>query len=55
MDENTSNMWRFLRSHDKYLINYRDLETIQRIGGGAFGTVYRGKWSSAEVAIKEIQ
>jgi serine/threonine protein kinase len=35
-------------------ISYSDLEFGETVGGGAFGTVYKGRWKSRglEVAIK---
>lgn len=31
-----------------------DLEELQELGSGTFGTVYHGKWRGSDVAIKRI-
>jgi len=32
-----------------------DLEELQELGSGTFGTVYHGKWRGTDVAIKRIK
>ncbi|KAG6467989.1 uncharacterized protein LOC122033636 [Zingiber officinale] len=36
------------------VINNSDLEELQELGSGSFGTVYHGKWRGTDVAIKRI-
>ncbi len=37
-------------------INFeREIELEERIGSGAFGSVYRGRWQGAPVAVKIMQ
>ncbi|CAL9060789.1 unnamed protein product [Musa banksii] len=36
------------------VIKNSDLEELQELGAGAFGTVYHGKWRGTDVAIKRI-
>ncbi|CAL9118841.1 unnamed protein product [Musa acuminata var. zebrina] len=36
------------------IINNSDLEELQELGSGTFGTVYHGKWRGTDVAIKRI-
>ena len=36
------------------MIKNSDLEELQELGAGAFGTVYHGKWRGTDVAIKRI-
>ncbi|XP_074591445.1 RAF-like serine/threonine-protein kinase PRAF [Curcuma longa] len=36
------------------LIKNSDLEELQELGSGSFGTVYHGKWRGTDVAIKRI-
>uniref|UniRef100_A0A5B6Z634 Protein kinase domain-containing protein n=1 Tax=Davidia involucrata TaxID=16924 RepID=A0A5B6Z634_DAVIN len=36
------------------IINNIDLEELQELGSGTFGTVYHGKWRGSDVAIKRI-
>ena len=37
-------------------INFEDLELFEKCGGGAFGSVYRARWTSQakEVAVKKV-
>ena len=35
-------------------IKNNDLEELQELGSGTFGTVYHGKWRGTDVAIKRI-
>ncbi|KAL3506335.1 hypothetical protein ACH5RR_031717 [Cinchona calisaya] len=37
------------------IINYADVEELQELGSGTFGTVYHGKWRGTDVAIKRIK
>ncbi|CAM8942593.1 unnamed protein product [Rhodiola kirilowii] len=36
------------------IISNNDLEELQELGSGTFGTVYHGKWRGSDVAIKRI-
>jgi hypothetical protein len=36
------------------VIKNSDLEELQELGSGTFGTVYHGKWRGTDVAIKRI-
>ena len=36
------------------IIKNDDLEELQELGSGTFGTVYHGKWRGSDVAIKRI-
>lgn len=36
------------------IIKNNDLEELQELGSGTFGTVYHGKWRGSDVAIKRI-
>ncbi|XP_047309270.1 uncharacterized protein LOC124912669 [Impatiens glandulifera] len=37
------------------IIKYADIEELQELGSGTFGTVYHGKWRGTDVAIKRIK
>jgi len=37
------------------IIKYADIEEVQELGSGTFGTVYYGKWRGSDVAIKRIK
>lgn len=37
------------------IIKDSDLEELQELGSGTFGTVYRGKWRGTDIAIKRIK
>lgn len=37
------------------IIKNDDLEELQELGSGTFGTVYHGKWRGTDVAIKRIK
>lgn len=37
------------------IIENNDLEELQELGSGTFGTVYHGKWRGTDVAIKRIK
>ncbi|CAA0818662.1 PB1 domain-containing protein tyrosine kinase [Striga hermonthica] len=37
------------------IIKYADVEELQELGSGTFGTVYHGKWRGTDVAIKRIK
>ncbi|PRP83188.1 Protein kinase domain containing protein [Planoprotostelium fungivorum] len=38
----------------KMVIDYHDLESMKKIGEGAFGVVYKAKWRDADVAVKQL-
>jgi serine/threonine protein kinase len=40
---------------EKYLLLARDIEKGGKLGEGAFGVVYKGRWRNIEVAIKEVK
>jgi len=40
---------------NRWEIDYGELEIDKRIGQGAYGSVYKGKWRNTEVAIKTIR
>lgn len=40
---------------DVQIIKNSDLEELQELGSGTFGTVYHGKWRGTDVAIKRIK
>jgi hypothetical protein len=40
--------------HMFQIIKNNDLEELQELGSGTFGTVYHGKWRGTDVAIKRI-
>jgi len=42
-------------SHGLQIIKNADLEELQELGSGTFGTVYHGKWRGSDVAIKRIK
>ena len=35
------------------IIDYYELDKSNKIGQGAFGSVYKGKWHGVDVAVKE--
>lgn len=37
------------------IIRNADLEELQELGSGTYGTVYHGKWRGTDVAIKRIK
>lgn len=37
------------------IIRNTDLEDLQELGSGTFGTVFHGKWRGTDVAIKRIK
>ncbi|KAJ6428333.1 hypothetical protein OIU84_023707 [Salix udensis] len=37
------------------IIKYADIEEVQELGSGTYGTVYYGKWRGSDVAIKRIK
>lgn len=37
------------------IIKDADLEELQELGSGTFGTVFHGKWRGTDVAIKRIK
>nr|CAB3458619.1 unnamed protein product [Digitaria exilis] len=37
------------------IISNEDLEDLQEMGSGAFGTVFHGRWRGTDVAIKRIK
>lgn len=40
---------------DMQIIKNADLEELQELGSGTYGTVYYGKWRGTDVAIKRIK
>ena len=42
-------------SNKMQIIKNSDLEELQELGSGTFGTVYLGKWRGTDVAIKRIK
>ena len=44
----------FLNPRLFQIIKNNDLEELQELGSGTFGTVYHGKWRGTDVAIKRI-
>lgn len=57
-DESTSaavNVEAEASSHGLQIIKNADLEELQELGSGTFGTVYHGKWRGSDVAIKRIK
>ncbi|KAL1813908.1 hypothetical protein ACET3Z_023973 [Daucus carota] len=45
----------FIKSCDVQIIRNSDLEELQELGSGTYGTVYHGKWRGTDVAIKRIK
>ncbi|PRP86395.1 CLL6 clavata1-like receptor S/T protein kinase protein, partial [Planoprotostelium fungivorum] len=39
----------------KSMIDYEDLKSLEPIGSGAFGIVYKGKWRETQVAVKQMR
>ena len=37
------------------IIKHADIEEVQELGSGTYGTVYYGKWRGSDVAIKRIK
>jgi len=42
-------------SKDLFVVDWRDVDLVERIGGGSFGTVHRATWRSTPVAAKVIK
>lgn len=42
-------------SYYSQIIRNSDLEELQELGSGTYGTVYHGKWRGTDVAIKRIK
>lgn len=42
-------------SYYSQIIRNSDLEELQELGSGTYGTVYYGKWRGTDVAIKRIK
>lgn len=42
-------------SYYSQIIKNSDLEELQELGSGTYGTVYYGKWRGTDVAIKRIK
>lgn len=38
----------------RWMLDFKDLTLIRKIGEGAFGKVYLGRWQETEVAIKML-
>lgn len=38
--------------NEKVLINYKELDLLNKIGEGGYGEVYMGRWLGQEVAVK---
>ncbi len=43
---------RFSKPKEQWLINFDELELDHKVGAGAFGEVFKGKWKGSEVAVK---
>ncbi|PRP72821.1 serine/threonine-protein kinase CTR1-like, partial [Planoprotostelium fungivorum] len=39
----------------KSMIDHEELKDMERIGSGAFGIVYKGKWRETQVAVKQMR
>ena len=48
-------LYRFLKDHQNldFLIKQKDIEIIDQIGEGGYGKVYRGKYISCPIAVKD--
>lgn len=43
-----------MRNHEKWIINYDDMQLGEVIGTGSFGDVYEGAWKGQPVAVKQF-
>ena len=39
---------------NQWIINYEEIQILEKLGEGTFGEVYRGKWRGGDVAVKRL-